>query len=113
MQNSLDMTYIRAVVSDEEKEAVKKKAGELGLNESQLIRRGLKKMGVAIEVEKAVGVATGTVNNPDGKGGRGKLTPELIKAIRSDHAAKMSWKELSEKHGVSLRTISKALAEEI
>lgn len=111
MQNSLDMpqTYVRAYVSDEEKQAVQNKAKELGLNEAQLIRRGLEKMGVEIEVEKAIGVSTGTINNPKGKGGRGKLTPELIAAIQADYAEKMSWKAMAEKYEVSLRTISKAL----
>ncbi len=111
MQNSLDMpTYIRAIVSDEEKDAVKEKAGELGLNESQLIRRGLKKMGVEIEVEKSVGVSTGTVNNPEGKGGRGKVTPEIEKAVRADYG-KLTWKQMSDKYELSVRTLGIILAD--
>lgn len=110
MQNSLDMpTYVRAIVSDEEKENVKNKAKELGLNESQLIRLALEKMGVEIQSEKLVGVSIGVSNNPKGKGGHGRLSDEVKAAIRADHAAKMSWKDLVAKYGVSTRTIGKAL----
>lgn len=112
MTNLADMpTYIRAVVSDEEKENVKQKAQELGFNESQLIRHALGKMGVDIEAEKAVGVSTGTTNNPSGKGGHGRLSEETKAAIRADHKAKMSWKDMVAKYGVSSRTISNALEE--
>ena len=102
--------YVRAVVSDDEKERIRERADALGLNESQLIRQGLKRMGVAIEVEKAIGVPTGQVNNPEGKGGRGKVTPELEKQIRKDYG-KLTWKEMQEKYGLSLRTLNIVLAD--
>lgn len=110
MTNSVDMpTYIRAVVSDDEKENVKNKARELGLNESQLIRLALEKMGVSITSEKAVGVPTGFIGNPTGKSGRKTLSEEVKSAIRADYKAGMKWKELTEKYDVSTRTISKAI----
>lgn len=105
-------SYIRAVVSDEEKINCRKRAEQLGLTESQLMRKGLRKMGVEIEVEKQVGVPTGNVNNAEGKGGRGKVTPELEKQIRSDYG-KLTWKQLREKYNLSYRTIGKILADEI
>ncbi len=67
------MTYVRAIVSDEEKLNVKARAKELGLNESELIRQGLKKMGVEIEVEKEIGAPVGNKNNPQGN-------PELFRS---------------------------------
>lgn len=113
MTNLGDMpTYIRAIVTDEEKENVKSKAKQLGLNESQLIRLALAKMGVSIESEKAIGVSTGTANNPTGKGGHGRLSEETKTAIRADYKTKMSWKDLVDKYKVSSRTISIALEEE-
>jgi hypothetical protein len=107
MRKLIDMpTYIRAVVSDEEKENCKKRAGDLDMTVSELLRKGLKKMGVKIEVEKAVGVPSGTINNAEGKGGRGKVTPELEAEVRADYG-KLTWEELSEKYDLSYRTISK------
>lgn len=64
MQNLNMATTIKAVVSDEEKAAIKERAAELGLNDGQLIRAGLKKMGVNIEVEKERGAPEGNRHNP-------------------------------------------------
>lgn len=76
-------TYVRAVVDDEEKENTKKRAKELGLTESQLIRRGLKEMGVDIEVEKEVGAPIGNKNNPDGNKELFKASPTYKKSQRA------------------------------
>ena len=46
---------LRTSVTPEEKELVKKRADELGLSEAELVRSGLKKMGVKINVEKLRG----------------------------------------------------------
>lgn len=59
-------TYVRAIVSDDEKKSVKDVCRKLGVNESQLIRASLQKMGVEIEVEKPVGAPVGSNNNPAG-----------------------------------------------
>lgn len=72
-KNNGDMpSYVRAVVSDEEKLQVAKQARALGITESQLIRKGLQKMGVPIEVEKDVGAPIGNKNNPGGNPHFGK-----------------------------------------
>lgn len=70
------MAVIRAVVSDEEKANVKLQAQSLGMNESQMIRAGLKKMGVSIEVEKAEGAPAGNNRNPKGNPRWGKKETE-------------------------------------
>jgi hypothetical protein len=54
--------YVRAVTSDEEKSDTKSRANQLGLTESQIVRAGLKKMGVRIKIEKTVGAPVGNQN---------------------------------------------------
>lgn len=60
------MPLVSAVVSDDEKQTVREFARSRDMNESQLLRAALKKFGVQIEVERAVGAPVGNNNNPGG-----------------------------------------------
>lgn len=102
-------TYVRAVVSDAEKEDVKRVCAELGLAESQIIRAGLKKMGVEIEIEKAPGVSTGNFFGTSGVHPKHKDVEEQRDAIRADYQNGMTWKWLEKKYGFSTRTLGKVL----
>ncbi len=62
--DSIMTTFVRAIVDDEEKAAARRRARELGMTESELVRAGLKKMGVRISVEKQRGAPLGNKNNP-------------------------------------------------
>jgi serine/threonine protein kinase HipA of HipAB toxin-antitoxin module len=60
--NSIMPTFVRASVDELEKANTKKRAEELGMNEAELVRAGLKMMGVSIAVEKHVGAPAGNQN---------------------------------------------------
>lgn len=112
----MDMTYVRAIVDQAEKLRVKARAKELGLNESEIVRQGLRKMGVDIEVDKGVGISTS--ENPGKAYGRGgKAVAEHIEknrdAIIADYAAGMSWAELKEKYDLAMTTISRIIPVEM
>jgi hypothetical protein len=94
-------TYVRAIVSEDEKADVKRVQEALGMNESELVRAGLQKMGVRLDVEKPQGT-------PDRK-----VTPEIEEAVRIDYRNKMTWDELSEKYSLAKRTLNKILADEV
>lgn len=68
------MAKVLFEMSDEERADAKQRAADLGMNLSELIRSGLKKMGVKIEVEKSVGAPVGNKNNPRGNPNFGKKT---------------------------------------
>lgn len=74
------MPYVRAIVSDEEKQGVGERAKTLNMTESELLREGLKKMGCQIEVKKDVGAPIGNNNNPGGNPNFGKAVTGRLKS---------------------------------
>jgi len=94
-------TYVRANVTEEEKADVKRVQTELDMSESEIVRAGLQKMGVKLDVEKPQGT-------PDRK-----VTPEIEEAVRADYRANLTWDELKKKHKLSKRTLNKILADEV
>lgn len=94
--------YIRAIVTEEEKQVFNEARQKLGMSESELIRAGLRKMGIKEFAPLRQGRPT-------------KFDPssETIAAVRADYENRMKWQDIQKKYGLKVNQLQKILGKSI